>query len=119
MKKPSYPENPGHWVGRKYSHYSPYQEALWQALDDTYHAEAGGYDHTRQPAPGMKVDQKRYEEWEQRVYYRWKEEAPRQPTMRTLLEGEWQPNLMQYMYDRMLRAEGTPTLHQETISYDD
>ena len=120
MKKPPYPDNPGDWTPKKYSHYSPYQDALWQALDDSYHANAGGYDHTRQPEPGVSIDPKRYDEWEDRVYYRWKEEAPRQPTMRALEAGDWQPNLMQYMYQRMLEAEPlVPKLHVENYVYDD
>mgnify|MGYP001586832666 CR=1 FL=1 len=120
MKKPAYPDNPGDLVPKRYAHYSPYQDALWQALDDAYHADAGSYEHTRQPSPGASIDPKRYEEWEARVFFRWGEEAPRQPTMRALLPGDWQPNLMQYMYDRMLAAEPSgPGMKQETYTYED
>ena len=119
MKKPGYPDNPGDWVPRRYSHYSLYQYALWQALDDAYHADAGSYDHARQPTPGVSIDPQRYEEWENRVYYRWREEAPRQPTMRALEEGDWKPNLMQYMYDRMLEAGELNPPFVETVIYDD
>ena len=119
MKKPSYPDKPGDWTAKKYSHYSPYQDALWQALDDAYHANAGSYDHTRQPAPGVSIDQKRYAEWEDRVYQRWKEEAPRQITMRALVSGDWQPNLMQHMYQRMLEASALNPPFVENVVYDD
>ena len=119
MKKPPYPDSPGDWTPKKYSHYSLYQDALWQALDDAYHADAGSYDHTRQPTPGVDIDPKRYEEWEARVYHRWREEAPRQITMRALIPGDWQPNLMQYMYDRMLDADVKNPPFVENVIYDD
>jgi hypothetical protein len=61
---------PGVPTARRYFNYTPYQAALWQALDDVYHAGAFGYDHTRQPSPFESLPEG-FEQWRDKVVLEW------------------------------------------------
>ena len=86
--------------------YSVRQEALWQALNDVYHAALFGYAGQRQPRPGESVDTQRYREWKARVLFRFKAEAQRDATERPLLEDDLPENLWRYWYSQSLAAAG-------------
>ena len=43
---------PGVIVKRQFNNYSEFQDALWNAFDDFYYADVGGYGATRMPTPG-------------------------------------------------------------------
>jgi hypothetical protein len=98
---------PGLPTQRRYFNYTPYQQALWVAFDDTYHAAAFGYSHTRYSDPtGGPIQQERYERWQERAIREWGVESQRDLRTRgpgtkdTLPEHLWK-----YLYSRMVAAD--------------
>jgi len=100
---------PGVVGKRTFSNYNDFQNALWQAFDDFYHADVGGYGAMRMPTPGKPlispiVDQLAFKEWQQLVITRWKAEAHRDVHTRGCTVEEFPDNLWYYLYERFLVA---------------
>lgn len=100
----SFPYFPGQKIERQFTGYNPYQEALWQALDDAYMSRTYGFAHTRMSMPGTSVDVEKFREWQNRVIDRWAEEAKRDPKTRGFKKEDWSHELWLYLYQRMLKA---------------
>ena len=47
---------PGLVVNRQFNNYNAFQDALWEAFDDFYYADVGGYGNTRMPTPGKAIE---------------------------------------------------------------
>ena len=106
----SVPHKPGAEVKRSFSGYSKYQEALWQAFDDFYFADVGGYNNTRMPTPGKIIEptlphQLDLSGWKELVIERWEKEAVRDKATKSLDANEIPDNLWYYLYERFLDAE--------------
>jgi len=116
---------PGAEIKRSFSGYTPYQECLWQAFDDFYFADVGGYGHTRMPTPGKIIEptlpnQLDLSGWKERVIDRWTKEARRDKDTKSLNVDEISDNLWYYLYERFLDAEKYFEDHQKgskTTSY--
>lgn len=85
--------------------YNDYRWELWQTLEDAYYASVSGFGHCRMPAPGQKLDRKRFDAWRERTVERWETEAHRQLGTRGLVLADWPEELWLYVYQRMLAAE--------------
>ena len=101
---------PGASIKRLFTGYTPYQECLWQAFDDFYFADVGGYGHTRMPTPGKIIEptlshQLDLSGWKERVIERWEKEATRDRATKSLDVNEISENLWYYLYERFLDAE--------------
>ena len=96
---------PGETSKRQWDSYTPHQQALWEALADSYYAHAGAYAHCRMPTPGRMLDMARLEAWQANAVQRWAYEANRDPNTRGLKRDDWPEALWQYCYERMLDAE--------------
>ena len=104
------PHMPGEFVNKKFGSYTEYQEHLWEALDDFFFADVGGYGHTRMPTPGKTLEPKYthqldFSGWKERVIDRWEVEARRDKATRGITEDEIPENLWYYLYERFLDAE--------------
>ena len=98
------PHFPGESTSRQYTNYGSHQEALWQALADSYYADVGGYAHCRMPTPGRKMDMARYNRWLDTMEQRWEFESNRDKHTRGLTRQDWPEGLLQYCYERMVDA---------------
>ena len=104
---------PGVIVKRQFNNYSEFQDALWNAFDDFYYADVGGYGATRMPTPGKVVEPVTsynldFNDWKLRVIQRWKAEAGRDNQTRGVSsEDEFSDNLWYYLYERFLDATNT------------
>tara|TARA_R110002020_G_scaffold84375_3_gene209058 strand:+ start:18194 stop:18628 length:435 start_codon:yes stop_codon:yes gene_type:complete len=104
---------PGVIVKRQFNNYSEFQDALWNAFDDFYYADVGGYGATRMPTPGKVVEPVNsynldFNDWKLRVIQRWKAEAGRDNQTRGVSsEDEFSDNLWYYLYERFLDATNT------------
>ena len=104
---------PGVIVKRQFNNYSEFQDALWNAFDDFYYADVGGYGVTRMPTPGKVVEPVNsynldFNDWKLRVIQRWKAEAGRDNQTRGVSsEDEFTDNLWYYLYERFLDATNT------------
>jgi hypothetical protein len=96
--------SPGVIMHRRYTNYTPYQEALWQAFDDTYHAAGYGFQHTRQPSPFEDIDPGRFERWQERAVLEWGKESRRDLSTRGPERDSLPRHLWLYMYSRMVAA---------------
>lgn len=108
----SYAYRPGSIIVRQWSDlsYSPYQLALWRALDDAYYAHANGPKmmSTRQPSHREPtIDRDRFEAWQARVLERWEIEnhGRGHGKSRSLAPSDWPNNLWLYLYQRMVAAD--------------
>ena len=116
MKRSSH--KPGAAIKRLFTGYTPYQECLWQAFDDFYFADVGGYGHTRMPTPGKIIEptlshQLDLSGWKERVIDRWDKEATRDKATKGLDVNEISDNLWYYLYERFLDAEKYFEDHQK------
>ena len=104
---------PGLVVNRQFNNYNAFQDALWEAFDDFYYADVGGYGNTRMPAPGKAIEPVNsynldFNDWKKRVIERWKAEAGRDAQTRGVSsEEEFPANLWYYLYERFLDATNT------------
>lgn len=118
---------PGSAIKRSFSGYTTYQEYLWQAFDDFYFADVGGYGHTRMPTPGKAIGptfshQLEFSGWKELVIERWGKEASRDKATKGLDVTEISDHLWYYLYERFLDAERYFETHQKelkTIAYVD
>ena len=83
---------------------------MWEALDDFYYADVGGYGNMRIPTPGKRLEpslphQLEFSGWKERVINRWKAEASRDKLTKGLEADEIPDNLWYYLYERFLAAE--------------
>lgn len=103
------------------SGYSPWQEALWQAMNDVYYAAVYGYGHTRQASPGRAFDMQAFESWKAKVVAAWAQESVRDAGTRGADMEEIPDSLWLYWYERVLDAE--PLKHlifsSRSVEYDD
>ena len=109
---------PGAEIKRSFSGYTTYQECLWQAFDDFYFADVGGYGHTRMPTPGKIIEptlshQLDFSGWKELVIDRWAKEATRDKATKNLDVNEISDNLWYYLYERFLDAEQYFGEHQK------
>jgi hypothetical protein len=111
--------SPGGTAKRVYSQYSPYQEALWQAFDDAYFAYINGYAEMRQPTPGVKFDQDRFDAWMERILLRWQVEAKRDDKMRAMVRSDYPEALWIYLFERMVAADSLKDKPAAPYSYED
>jgi len=100
---------PGIVVNRQFNSYNDWQSALWDAFDDFYHADVGGYAMMRMPTPGKSLDPIHsynldFNDWKLRVQERWLVEAHRDPHTRGAVQEDFPDNLWYYLYERMLDA---------------
>jgi len=100
---------PGLVVSRQFHNYNEFQDALWDAFDDFYYADVGGYGETRMPTPGKVIEPKNsynldFNDWKLRVLERWKAEAGRDAQTRGCTVEEFSENLWYYLYERFLDA---------------
>lgn len=100
-----FPHSPGITTKRAFARYNEYQQALWEALADTYYARVYGFANTRQPTPGLEVDEIKFRTWKQKVVAAWAHEAQRDSGTRGLVEEDMPDNLWRYLYERMAAAE--------------
>ena len=103
---------PGIQTHRQFTNYNAFQEALWEAFDDFYYADVGGYGSMRMPTPGKYVEPTKswnldFNNWKLRVQERWKAEATRDAQTRGVTLEEFPENLWYYLYERMLDATAT------------
>ena len=101
---------PGAEIKRSFTGYTTYQEYLWQAFDDFYFADVGGYGHTRMPTPGKIIEptlshQLDFSGWKELVIDRLAKEATRDKATKNLDVNEISDNLWYYLYERFLDAE--------------
>ena len=101
---------PGFDSTRSFANYTEYQDALWEALDDFYYADVGGYGHTRLPTPGKIIEptlshQLEFDGWKELVIKRWDAEAKRDKQTKGIQADEISDNLWYYRYERFLDAE--------------
>jgi len=104
------PHKPGVEVRRNFSGYTVYQECLWQAFDDFYFADVGGYGNTRMPTPGKTIEptlphQLDLSGWKERVLGQWEKESARDKATKGLDAHEIPDHLWYYLYERFLAAE--------------
>jgi len=104
------PHKPGEFIQRRFSGYSDYQEHLWEALDDFYFADVGGYGNTRQPTPGKVIEPKYshqldFSGWKELVIQRWGFESGRDKNTKGITDDEIPEHLWYYLYERFLDAE--------------
>ena len=100
-----FPHFPGITTQRQFQGYNTYQEALWNAFEDTYYARTGGYDHTRMPTPGKEFDEERFRAWQQKAINAWASEATRDAKTRGLTKEDLPENLWLSLYERLLAAQ--------------
>jgi len=110
--------SPGAKIKRNFDGYTGYQECLWQALDDFYFADVGGYGHTRMPTPGKIIGptlshQLEFSGWKELVIERWSKESVRDRATKGLDAHEISDNLWYYLYERFLDAEPYFADHQK------
>ncbi|NIR13696.1 MAG: hypothetical protein GWN86_07000 [Desulfobacterales bacterium] len=92
---------------RKFTGYNDYQEALWNAFNDAYHAAVGGYEKCRQPSPFTVFDEARLEVWKDKVVNAWAYEAgSRDKKTKGMKWEDYPENLWYYLYERMVAADG-------------
>jgi hypothetical protein len=96
--------SPGVRTHRRYGTYNPFQEALWQGFDDTYHSAAFGFHHTRYPPPTEEIDPERFPPWQQKVLQEWGKESQRDSLTRGPEEASLPQHLWHYLYTRMVAA---------------
>ena len=116
MKRSSH--KPGAAIKRLFTGYTPYQECLWQAFDDFYFADIGGYGHTRMPTPSKVIEpilphQLDFSGGTERVIERWKNESSRDKATKSFDVKEISDNLWYYLYERFLDAEQYFEEHQK------
>lgn len=109
------PYVPGQTTKRQFNNYSPYQEAMWQAMADTFYANLGGYGHTRLPTPGKAIDLAGFFAWQEKVVSAWEGESHRDVDTVGMKEGDMPGHLWLYWYERMVAAAPL----QQTFVYDD
>jgi hypothetical protein len=100
---------PGIVTKCQFSNYNAFQEALWEAFDDFYYADVGGYGAMRMPTPGKRVEPVNswnldFNDWKLRVQERWNVEAGRDTLTRGATREEFSENLWYYLYERFLDA---------------
>ena len=100
---------PGIKTQRQFTNYNAFQEALWEAFDDFYYADVGGYGNMRMPTPGKYVEPTKtwnldFNDWKLRVQERWQAESGRDAQTRGVTLEEFPENLWYYLYERMLDA---------------
>ena len=105
MLSDSFPYFPGVKVDRQFSGYTPWQQALWLAWDDSYYANLGGYVECRMPTPGKPVDMTAFGEWQEKVEQAWAVEATRDAWTRGLTIDELPESLWLSLYERMVAAD--------------
>ena len=103
---------PGIVTKRQFNNYNALQEALWEAFDDFYYADVGGYGAMRMPTPGKRVEPVNsynldFNDWKLRVQERWNAEAGRDTLTRGATQEEFSENLWYYLYERFLDATNT------------
>ena len=97
-------------IGKKqFNNYNDFQQALWEAFDDFYYADIGGYGTMRMPTPGKSLDPKHsynldFNDWKIRVIERWKAESGRDSFTRGCTEADFPEGLWYYLYERFLDA---------------
>jgi hypothetical protein len=99
-----HPAGPGRTLKRQFVGYSPYQEALWQALADTYYASIYGFSQTRMPTPGLAFDRDKFEAWQKKCVTAWDNEHHRMPGSGSPGLDDLPEHLWLYLYERMLAA---------------
>lgn len=99
-----FPYFPGTVTGQQYQPYNAYQQALWDAFDDTFRAMVGGYEHTRRPTPGKEFNLDGFDAWQEKCIKQWAIEAHRDPGTRGPAKEELPRELWLYLYERMLDA---------------
>lgn len=100
-----FPHFPGITTQRQFEGYSPYQEALWKAFEDTYFARVGEYEHTRMPTPGKEFDEDRFRTWQLKTINAWASEATRDAKTRGLTKEDLPESLWLSLYERLLAAQ--------------
>ena len=103
---------PGDKNKREFSNYTSFSNALWEALDDFYYADVGGYGNMRMPTPGKYIEPTKtwnldFNNWKLRVQERWQYESGRDALTRGATQEEFPENLWYYLYERMLDATDT------------
>jgi hypothetical protein len=116
---------PGIMVNRQFESYNDWQAALWNAFDDFYHADVGGYAMMRMPTPGKSLEPTHsynldFHDWKLRVQERWRVESGRDSQTRGAEEADFPENLWYYLYERFLDATNryyTPRHKPTTTSH--
>ena len=103
---------PGIKTQRQFTNYNAFQDALWEAFDDFYYADVGGYGNMRMPTPGKRVEPTKswnldFNDWKLRVQERWHAESGRDALTRGATQEEFPDNLWYYLYERLLDATDT------------
>ena len=100
------PYGPGDPLQRNWnrSQYNPYQEALWEAFDDVYHANAFGFGHCRMATPGRAFNNAAFETWRDKICAQWEREAVRTIGTRGLEADDMPEALWLALYERMEAA---------------
>ena len=98
---------PGQTVWRQWAadNYQPHQEAMWQAMTDTYYSRLYGFETCRMPSPGQAFDTKKFAAWKTKVVLAWDNESHRDTRMRGPESHELSDTLWLYWYERMLDAQ--------------
>lgn len=107
MMLDEFPHRPGVTTKRTFSNYNEYQQALWEAFEDTYYARAFGFAATRMPRPGFATDEEKFRAWKGKAVAAWANEAKRDSRTRGLTEDDVPENLWRYLYERMVAAQQT------------
>ena len=100
---------PGIKTHRQFTNYNDFQDALWEAFDDFYYADVGGYGRMRMPTPGKSFEPTHsynleFKDWQKLVIDRWKAEANRDHGTRGCTIEEFPENLWYYLYERFMDA---------------
>lgn len=95
--------NPKRFNGVKYN---DWQNALWQALNDVYHARTFGYIQNRRPSVFFKYNEEEFRKWKEKVTYRWAYESGSrgEGMARGLEDSDFTELEWLYFYERMLAA---------------
>jgi len=112
----NFPYMPGKTPGRveyKPNQYNPYQEALWQAINECYYAWVEGRTQFYFPSPGGVFDLEDFVEWRTKAVKAWDEESKSRgkKVTRGLTIDDLPDNMWLWLYERMLSAGDKPKNH--------
>ena len=103
--KDAFSHFPGTEAKRHFEGYSPYQQILWEAYDDSYHARVFGFGHTRKPFPGAVYNDARFKAWRNKMLNQSYVEAQRDAGTRGLVREDFTDSELLYLYERMVAAD--------------
>ena len=100
---------PGTDVVREYApeKYSPYQEAMWQAINSAYYAWLEGRGDFYRPTPGLGINPEKFKTWKQKAIDAWAVESKSRGkgVTRGLILEDLPENLWLWLYERLVKAK--------------